>query len=291
MGEVGTLIAKNVPPCANCGASLQGEWCHQCGQHALDTKAATWSLVKEWFEDTFDTDSRIPRTVIPFLFRPGFLVREYLAGKRVAYTSPLGVYAFSALVSFFILSSVAAAAEAKLDVAPMGQVRTEGQPAVDSPGGMRITIDRPPDEAVGWFDERIRASTDRLQAMPQDRAAQLVLAAYFDAAPKVLSLLVPVFAAVLKLFWPRRTSFEHAIFSLNLHALTLLAIATCALLPSWALPVGFAFVQIHLLRGLWRVYQPTRWGLIARYLGISLSYGMVLLAAMVATLLLAVMET
>ena len=102
MGHVPSPLEPNLAPCANCGALLHGEWCHRCGQHALDTKAATWSLFKEWFEATFDTDSRIPRTVIPFLFRPGFLVAEYLAGKRVAYTSPLGLYAFSALISFFV---------------------------------------------------------------------------------------------------------------------------------------------------------------------------------------------
>ena len=283
-----------VPPtgkCANCSVALAGEWCHQCGQRALDTKAGTWWLIQEWFADTFDTDARIPRTILPFFFRPGWLVSEYLAGRRATYTTPLRVYVFSALVSFFVLSSVAAAADANLDVAAAGEVHDEPAGTEPHGGGMRITIDRPPDEAVGWFDDRVRDSADRLAAMPKDQAGHVILMAFFDAAPKVLSLLLPVFAGVLKLFWPGRTFFEHAIFSLNIHALVLIVLATCSVLPSWAFVGGLAVVQIHLVAGLWRVYAPTRWGIAFRYAGIVGLYGMVLLVAAVFTLLVAVIET
>lgn len=254
----------------------------------VDTKSPTWKLFREWFDDTFDTDSRIPRTILPFLFRPGFLVGEYLAGKRERYTTPLRVYVFSALVAFFVFAWVADRAEATFDVAASPDTPSLMTPPAP---GMRITIDRPPDEARGWLDDQIRASTDRLQSLPQDQAADLVLGAFFDAAPKVLSLLLPVFAGFLKLLWPRRTFFEHAIFSLNLHALVLIVLAACSLSPNWFVFAGFIFVQAHLLLGLRRVYGGPRWGTALRYLSLCVLYGMVLLGAAVFTLLVAVLET
>ena len=42
---------------------------------------------------------------MPLLFRPGFLTKQYVAGKRVAYLSPLKMYLTISAVFFLILSS------------------------------------------------------------------------------------------------------------------------------------------------------------------------------------------
>ena len=52
--------------------------------------------------EMIDIDSRIFRSILPFLFRPGFLTREYLAGKRKTYMSPFRLYLLLSVIFFFL---------------------------------------------------------------------------------------------------------------------------------------------------------------------------------------------
>src|SRR3546814_12600425 len=47
-------------------------------------------------------DARLPRTLWPLLARPAFLTREYFAGRRVRYVSPVRLFVTLAIVTFFV---------------------------------------------------------------------------------------------------------------------------------------------------------------------------------------------
>lgn len=61
-------------------------------------------IFAEAFSDFFHFDSRFFKSFIPFFFKPGFLTREYLAGRRVRYIHPLRLYFFVSIVMLLLSS-------------------------------------------------------------------------------------------------------------------------------------------------------------------------------------------
>lgn len=89
--------------CPNCDNEQfpKTNFCHHCGQKHTDIKRPFWSFFKEFLDTNFNFDSKILRTVVPFLFKPGYLTRLYVEGKRTEYFPPLRIYLFI-MVFFFI---------------------------------------------------------------------------------------------------------------------------------------------------------------------------------------------
>jgi len=75
--------------CQNCGAVLQGEFCHDCGQSARLGRLST----REWLRDVWsavtELDTKLLRTLKGLTLRPGRTARAYVDGQRVRYTKPL----------------------------------------------------------------------------------------------------------------------------------------------------------------------------------------------------------
>lgn len=61
------------------------------------------SILGDLFDTLLALDSRIARTLGPLLVRPGFLTSEYFAGRRVRYVSPVRLFIFLCLTTFFIV--------------------------------------------------------------------------------------------------------------------------------------------------------------------------------------------
>ena len=90
--------------CLNCGDSLTGNFCANCGQEAVDERAAIWPLVSDVLSEFARWDSKFVRTLLPLLFRPGYLTNEYNSGKRASYLAPFRLF-LSVSVLFFLLLS------------------------------------------------------------------------------------------------------------------------------------------------------------------------------------------
>ena len=67
--------------CLNCGSSLVDAFCARCSQRNLDMQIPARDLALDAVEDGLSVDSRMARTVLPFLFRPGFLTLEWTRGR------------------------------------------------------------------------------------------------------------------------------------------------------------------------------------------------------------------
>ncbi|WP_286269619.1 DUF3667 domain-containing protein [Thalassotalea hakodatensis] len=99
----------HIKECDNCHAPINGPYCSQCGQEAESTLTYFWTVILHILDDIFSFDSRANRTLLPLLFRPGFLTNQYFAGHRVHYIPPLRLYLFISIIFFISLKFFASA--------------------------------------------------------------------------------------------------------------------------------------------------------------------------------------
>jgi hypothetical protein len=201
--------AAEPPVCLNCGEKLLGPYCWQCGQGAVDHRRPLRELAGNFFEDVLNLDSRLLRAVGPLLLRPGFLTREYLAGRRARYAPPLRLFLIATLV-FATLGVLLPSREIRV-VTDMEQARPT---AGDGPQTIVLPkrLARLGDSAVR---KRLSRAMEKAQANPQEFARALA-----GNLPRAFFLLLPVFALLVKLFYWRqdRLYVDHLIFSLHFHA-------------------------------------------------------------------------
>lgn len=91
--------------CLNCGAILQGHYCHNCGQENIVTHETFWHMVAHFFYDITHFDSNFFTTLKDLLFKPGFLTKEYMQGRRKSYLHPVKMYVFTSAVFFLVFFS------------------------------------------------------------------------------------------------------------------------------------------------------------------------------------------
>lgn len=94
---------KKVPAyrnCKNCGTELQGMYCHNCGQYALDVEQPFWKYVLQYFENVYQFDGKIWATLSLLIRKPGFLTNEFNAGKIASYVHPMKMLMFITVLFF-----------------------------------------------------------------------------------------------------------------------------------------------------------------------------------------------
>jgi len=91
--------------CKNCGSELKSYYkhCHECGQKVHDN-LTLGVLFSNTISNYFSVDARFFRSFLPLLFRPGYLARKFVEGRRLAYLHPAQFYLFISVVFFFIFS-------------------------------------------------------------------------------------------------------------------------------------------------------------------------------------------
>ncbi len=305
------------PSCRNCGATLVGPWCAQCGQRARDLDRPFLSLAGEFLENVLSFDGRAARTLGLLLFRPGELSRRYLDGRRASFVPPVRLLVIVLFV-FFLTLELSGTALVQFRLRPAGE---EGSGVVSiGAGDARSDLDlvflAPPAPAGA---SRITAVERRLDALAREgeqaqggQAAGLALARRLvsgferairdpaplnaflgDWLPRVLFLMIPVFALLLKLSSPGRRYFAHLIFALHVHAF--LFLATTLLIPlrlighaPWIgdlLPIGAA---VYLLLAMKRFHGGGWFATLSGFVLLVAVYTVLLGAALGALLLIGV---
>jgi hypothetical protein len=69
----------------------------------VEPKESVGHLIGHFFADITHFDSKIFTTLKDLIWRPGFLTREYVAGRRVRYLNPIRMYVFISAVFFVAL--------------------------------------------------------------------------------------------------------------------------------------------------------------------------------------------
>jgi hypothetical protein len=96
-------VEKN---CLNCNAQVQGKYCHICGQENIEPKESVLHLVNHFFQDITHFDGKFFTSLKQLIFRPGFLSREYMTGRRASHLNPIRMYVFASALFFLIFFSL-----------------------------------------------------------------------------------------------------------------------------------------------------------------------------------------
>ncbi len=92
------------PQCANCGASLTGPFCAQCGEKRMDPHDLSFKhFLHELFHEFTHVEGRWWSTLRLLLTKPGVLAQEYLAGRRSTYVRPLRLNLLMVIPAFFLV--------------------------------------------------------------------------------------------------------------------------------------------------------------------------------------------
>ncbi len=214
--------------CKNCGYPITGSFCSQCGQ-----KAGVHVLsFSEWFADIaealFTFDSRVFRSVVPLVVRPGFLTREFVAGRRARYIAPLRLYLFISII-FFLLAGNIARIDAGSDMVFDTPVAAQGKSAA-KPGAAQDDTDIRLD-GLDWLpmhdvlQAKLRAQVRKAKADPRAFMNALI-ASMLSNVPKMMFFFLPLVALMLKFLYLRsgRYFLEHLVFSLHYHSFFFLAL-------------------------------------------------------------------
>lgn len=279
--------------CLNCGSPLAGPFCAQCGQRAIPPYPSVRELVTDAFWELSGWDGRFAGTVRALLLSPGRLTTAFLEGRRVRFISPLRLYLVASLVYFLVAAS-----------AP--NLRPNG--VLDAPG---ITISTGKETAASrvtsaTMDARSGDITpeERAAAMKDIERAPAILRPVLrrgvtdpnglkknllTSMPRVLFALVPVFAAIVGLFFRRRKYPEHLYFGLHLHAFIFAALTVTALAKfTYVVPLAGIVSAIMALwivtygvRALRHVYRESLARTMAKAAGIGVLYALMGALAMV----------
>jgi Protein of unknown function (DUF3667) len=117
MGEAvtGGLLARAVEPqagegvqgdarsCLNCGATLQGNHCHQCGQKATLHRTLS-AFGHDILHSVLHFDGKIWRTLPLLILHPGKLTRRYIHGERAKFVSPIALFLFLVFLTFAVFN-------------------------------------------------------------------------------------------------------------------------------------------------------------------------------------------
>ena len=258
--------------CGNCGVPLLGPHCYACGQPVKGLVRHFTSIVGDFFDSVFDLDARTWRSLGPLLFRPGHLSCEYFEGRRVRYVSPVRLFFFLCVAAFFALQLVVEVDDGAVVQADDGAVVTFDTGAATNDNGFDLVVagqnwhpvENPiavagfPDFANRAINQALVRMTANAQRIRDDPG--LLVRPFLENLPAALFVLLPVFAALLKVFFvfKRRLYMEHLIVALHSHAFlcaSLLLLAGLMALRE-AIGAGAWFEAIGVAEGLLLAWMP-----------------------------------
>lgn len=88
--------------CKNCGNEFEGKFCNQCGQKKIEGRITFKEAIHNFFHAFTHVDSGIFYLIKELSYRPGFVVKEYLDGRRNKYYNPLQFLVITVAISTFL---------------------------------------------------------------------------------------------------------------------------------------------------------------------------------------------
>ncbi|MEN8188115.1 MAG: DUF3667 domain-containing protein [Bacteroidota bacterium] len=107
---------KRGTTCLNCGQTVSenDNFCPNCAQVNDENRISLKQYFSEYLSGFYSFDNRFIKTVIPLIFKPGKVTREYIEGKRVKYVNPFQLYLNITIVFFLIQGIFSAIDEYKV---------------------------------------------------------------------------------------------------------------------------------------------------------------------------------
>jgi len=285
----GSRAEENAPPtCRNCGVPVDGAYCAACGQETALRLPTLREFLREAAGRYVALDGRFWRTMFALLARPGFLTREYLAGRRRRYIRPARLYLFATLIFFAVTRLLVG----PIDIFEVHADTPEEAKYLSPDKGFNVQMG---EDAFGSLE--LQKRWNRFNNLRRSDKAEQLGEGMLRYAPYALFVLLPAFALLLKLVYlgrrrryPRRPRLygEHLVFAAYDHAFVFVAATIMLLLlgRTMALTIGGWVVGVYLLLSLRSVYGGPWVGLLLRAFVLFVSY-MVLVGLATAGLVVA----
>jgi len=275
--------------CANCGAPVSGKYCSQCGQRFEHEIHSVRHFAREATEDLTHADSRLWGTIIALLFKPGFLTREFLSGRRVRYLPPLRLYLVLSVLFFLAMgfennSDRAVSIKTGTGGPSIALVNPDDQGLAAKPGETleqreaRICIpqyDGPARSLVVPFLQK--GCRDMLE-----HRGRTVAEAFTHNLSKAMFIFLPVLALAMKAMYrrPRHYYVEHLLFFVHNHAFGFLVFGVLVLLQRFAPElisgllefVLWLYVPYYVFVSMRQVYGQGRWLTFAKLVVLFFTY-------------------
>lgn len=226
--------------CPNCENVLRNrdKYCSVCGQKKLEENDfSVKHFLAESFGDLFHFESKLINSLKPVLFKPGFLTIEYMKGRRGRYFQPFKMLLFISVL-FFILTSFnlnrfhsSSNSATPVKNKPLISFTFDSTSSASnslkkiSTDSLRNLINNAGVEKLlgddgTWFERYMVRLALKMRVSGDDKVAE----EFYHYISKLVFLLIPVFALLLKLLYIRRkkTYYEHLVFSLHFHSLIFL---------------------------------------------------------------------
>ena len=286
--------------CRNCGADAPGRYCSNCGQETTLALPSAGLFLREAAGRYIAFDSRLWRSLAALLFRPGFLTREYLAGRRRRYVRPARLFVALSIALFAILRFTAGAIDV-VDTAgePAGEALVRDANAEAAPFGIEIDRNFRVDLRTWTQLQPLRSRIDAFNRLPKQEKLERLQAGVLRYAPYAAIGLLPVFALLVKIAYagrrrryplrPRQYA-AHLVFGAHNHAFVFLAASLMALVGvGIARAALVAWSILYLLLAMKAVYGGGWLGVVARAFFIAAFYWVFFALAVVALVAAAVM--
>jgi len=282
--------------CGNCGTTLRGPYCFNCGQHAHESARSISALFHDAWHTATHLDSRLWQSLYILLLKPGRLTQEYFAERRARYLPPVRLYLVLSVLFFaFGLATpeknkpppAARNVAAATPEAPASNAATPGAATTDAEAPVVISIpgkafrDVSADKATAekkksrktilgisscddihssgsWIESSLQRACERNPGNYEESVKH----GFVANLPKMMFLFVPLMALVMSIlyWWPRRYYVEHLVFFIHSHAaifLLLLIEALLAWIAAWFAWGAFAAWVIAII-GLYSVWYVYR---------------------------------
>ncbi len=284
--------------CRNCDSPLfdtEGKYCSRCGQDTANHPPTFWEFVHEFITHYVALEGKLWRTLVLLFFKPAELTREYRAGRKQRYISPLRLYITASFLFFLMIK-----------IAGWGNVfhveTTTTQGAAKPPRGLSysvkgdkpievmtleemkqgITVNgngdmdcQPGEDVCAWLKKRLDA---KYAGKTGKDMKEMVKAGVMADIPYALFLLLPMFALLTKLVYYQRHWYfgEHVVYALHVHAFTFFVLLMKSLLPRYVGDVVAVAAVIYYFIALQRFFGGRWWVTGLRYMTIGLIYPIML---------------
>ncbi|HEY3876278.1 MAG TPA: DUF3667 domain-containing protein [Candidatus Kapabacteria bacterium] len=271
---------ESLRTCPDCGASGAGNFCANCGEELEPYLPKVRQFFRELLSEIVSFDSKVVRTIPALLFRPGFLTKEYIEGRRRKYLLPWRLYFLVALFSFFLFGAV---------FHDQAELRTSGESQTLELGNTRSS--RPGTTFHFGYTPNADSSPIHSPDPNASQNGQIVFAYLIDTFPYVILIgSAPLFALILKLLYKKKKLLyvTHLIFSFHFFAfaLFLFIIGFCFDPSTIHIAVILLFLA-YLFFALWKAYNDRGIVLVLRFIVSSVSYFVVMAIGVIVSTLVA----
>ncbi len=234
--------------CINCNNALNNsdKFCPECGQ-STNNKLNLNVLFSDLIGNYLSFDARFFKTIIPLIFKPGFIAKAFIDGKRNTYLHPGKIYLFISVIFFFFLSLKTNSFRSEINQGIYeeftGNIHLTDSLTIDSSAVDSLTLDsthanlllsdstKQPTfkESVNQYDsvselnlakppkELLKSKNYFVRQIGKilEKKGQNVFDLFFNMISIAIFLLVPIYAFFLKLLFYKTHNFtQNLIFSL-----------------------------------------------------------------------------